>query len=54
MSYKVKSLIYLICFVVSVVIYGQMESSMNEPASEEMQLVQTQSEDFNQDTDKPF
>ncbi|MBT8281242.1 MAG: hypothetical protein KJO16_06660 [Muriicola sp.] len=54
MSYKVKSLIYLICFVVSVVIYGQMESSMNEPTSEEMQLVQTQAEDLDQDTDKPL
>ncbi|MBT8290802.1 MAG: hypothetical protein KJO93_08190 [Muriicola sp.] len=54
MSYKVKSLIYLICFVVSVFIYGLMENNMNEPSSEELQLVQTQAEDFNQDTDQPL
>jgi len=52
MSYKVKSLIYLICFIVSVVIYGQLDSNMSEPTSEEVQLVQTQTEDFSQNTDE--
>ncbi len=46
MSYKVKSLIYLICFIASVLIYGHMESSMEEINSRDIQLVQTQADDI--------
>jgi hypothetical protein len=45
MSYKVKSLIYLICFIASVLIYGQMETSMEGSNPEKDQLVQTQMDD---------
>ncbi|WP_297761092.1 hypothetical protein [uncultured Muriicola sp.] len=40
MSYKVKSLVYLICFIISVVIYAQMETKIDNPQNEEKQLVQ--------------
>ena len=46
MSYKVKSLVYLICFIASVLIYGHMESSMEDSAAEEVNLVQTQTDDL--------
>ena len=42
MSYKVKSLIYLICFIASVLLYAQMDSSESQ-ISDNVQLVQTES-----------
>ncbi|NNJ89588.1 MAG: hypothetical protein HKP53_09310 [Eudoraea sp.] len=48
MSYKVKSLVYLICFIVSVVIYAQMETAIDQPQNEEMKLVQTNSVEIQQ------
>lgn len=48
MSYKVKSLVYLICFIVSVVIYSQMGVAIDNPQNEEVQLVQTNSDELQQ------
>jgi len=48
MSYKVKSLVYLICFIVSVVIYAQMENTTDNPQNEEVQLVQTNADELHQ------
>jgi hypothetical protein len=48
MSYKVKSLVYLFCFIVSVVIYAQMETSIDNPQNEEVQLVQTNGDELQQ------
>ena len=45
MSYKVKSLIYLICFIASVLIYGHLETSKEKMNSEDAQWVQTQTQD---------
>lgn len=50
MSYKVKSLVYLICFIVSVVIYAQMETSLGNPQNGEEQLVQTDGDEFDQNS----
>lgn len=48
MSYKVKSLVYLICFIVSVVIYAQMETRLDNPQNDEVQLVQTNDDEHQQ------
>lgn len=42
MSYKEKSLIYLICFIASVLLYAHMETSMEETDTGDVQLVQTE------------
>ncbi|GGD54433.1 hypothetical protein [Muriicola marianensis] len=52
MPYKVKSLIYLICFIASVLIYSQVETSSEEFKTEDIQLVQTQTEDLQQQKDE--
>jgi hypothetical protein len=44
MSYKVKSLVYLICFIAAVVIYAQVENTPDIPQNENTQLVQNNSE----------
>ncbi len=41
MSYKVKSFVYLICFLISVVLYAHMENTTENPENKEVQLVQT-------------
>jgi hypothetical protein len=51
MSYKVKSLVYLVCFIISVVIYGQMESDTNPSDNKEVQLVQTNTDEHHTDPD---
>ncbi len=45
MSYKVKSLVYLICLIFSIVIYSEMETTAENPQNEEVQLVQTNSKE---------
>ncbi len=52
MSYKVKSLIYLICFIASVLIYAQMDSSTGEITPGDNQLVQTQADELQHENDK--
>ncbi|WP_372945701.1 hypothetical protein [Muriicola sp.] len=52
MPYKVKSLIYLICFIASVLIYSQVETSSEEFNNEEVQLVQTESVDLQHQKDE--
>ncbi len=52
MPYKVKSLIYLICFIASVLIYSQVDTSSEELKTEDIQLVQTQTEDLQQQKDE--
>jgi uncharacterized membrane protein len=44
MSYKVKSLVYLICFIAAVFIYAQVENTLDIPQNENTQLVQNNSE----------
>jgi hypothetical protein len=42
MSYKIKSLVYLVCLLISIVMYNQFDNSFdNEPTNEEIKLVQT-------------
>lgn len=48
MSYKVKSIVYLICFIFSVVIYSHMETKMDNPQNDEIQLVQTDNNELQQ------
>ncbi len=52
MPYKVKSLIYLICFIASVLIYSQVETSSEEFNNEDVQLVQTESVDLQHQKDE--
>ncbi len=48
MSYKVKSLVYLICFICSIVLYAHMETSIDPAQHEEVQLVKTNGEELQQ------
>jgi len=48
MSYKVKSIVYLICFIFSIVIYSHIETKMDNPENDEIQLVQTDDNELQQ------
>jgi len=42
MSYKIKSLVYLVCFVLSIALYNSMENSdKKESTNDDIKLVQT-------------
>jgi len=50
MSYKIKSLVYLVCLLISIVMYNQFENSFeNEPTNDEIKLVQTDHNEQNED-----
>lgn len=50
MSYKIKSLVYLVCLVISIALYNSMENSdKNEPANEDIKLVQTDHDEQKKD-----
>jgi len=44
MSYKAKSLAYLICFLISIIMYSQMDETDQDSTNEDVQLVQTTNE----------
>ncbi len=54
MSYKAKSLAYLICFMISIIMYSQMEETDQDATNEEVQLVQTTNELPQQEADNAF
>jgi len=50
MSYKIKSLVYLVCLLISIIMYNQFEDSFeNEPTNDDIKLVQTDQNEQNED-----
>jgi hypothetical protein len=50
MSYKIKSLVYLVCFVLSIALYNSLENSdKKESTNNDIKLVQTDHNEQNKD-----
>ncbi len=55
MSYKIKSLIYLLSFIASIFIYNGMDQSMKtDSQNEEIQLVQSNTDELNKQDNQAY